>query len=247
MEPQWASQGAAHAAPSSPYGEEDIYEDYVHGEALAMSGRPTPATYPPYLVASQNTTKVPPLFDGRTSWFAYEEAIDNWCDITELEESKRGPALRNRLVGDAAIYQQYLDRESLKDPVNGVAYLKRTLRPFFVKGAASVFLWRFMRLFRFNRGHHDILTWITRLGLLRKRLHEAWGDLFTPVGLNDAGFTAFLATPEVQTTFGTVPAVPAVDGAGPAVAPPPPVIDCCRIGRVQSPIVGIAYHGLPTE
>ena len=30
----------------------------------------------------QVTTKIPPLFDGRTSWFAYEEAIDDWCDIT---------------------------------------------------------------------------------------------------------------------------------------------------------------------
>ena len=34
---------------------------------------------------SQITTKVPPLFDGRQSWFAYEEAIDDWTDVTELE------------------------------------------------------------------------------------------------------------------------------------------------------------------
>ena len=30
------------------------------------------------------TTKSPPLYDGMSSWFAYEEAIYDWCDITEL-------------------------------------------------------------------------------------------------------------------------------------------------------------------
>ena len=39
----------------------------------------------------QVTTKVPPSYDGRSSWFAYEDAIDDWCDITELDGDKRGP------------------------------------------------------------------------------------------------------------------------------------------------------------
>ena len=39
------------------------------------------------------TTKIPPAFDGTTSWFAYEKAIDEWCDVTDLAEDKRGPAL----------------------------------------------------------------------------------------------------------------------------------------------------------
>ena len=30
------------------------------------------------------TTKIPPRYDGRTSWFAYEEAVDDWVDVTEL-------------------------------------------------------------------------------------------------------------------------------------------------------------------
>ena len=49
-----------------------------------------------------STTKIPPQFTGRTSWFAYEEAIDDWCDITELDPQKRGPALKNNLVDIAA-------------------------------------------------------------------------------------------------------------------------------------------------
>ena len=32
----------------------------------------------------QMTTKVAPAYDGRASFFAFEDAIDDWCDITEL-------------------------------------------------------------------------------------------------------------------------------------------------------------------
>ena len=87
----------------------------------------------------QVTTKVPPSYDGRSSWFAYEDAIDDWCDITELDADKRGPALRNRLEGEAAIHKRLLDRDRLKDPTNGVKYFKSFLRSLFVKGAANVF------------------------------------------------------------------------------------------------------------
>ena len=35
-------------------------------------------------MTQQMTTKVAPAYDGRTSFFAFEDAIDDWCDITEL-------------------------------------------------------------------------------------------------------------------------------------------------------------------
>ena len=31
------------------------------------------------------TTKIPPLFDGSTSWFKYDESNDDWLDLTVLE------------------------------------------------------------------------------------------------------------------------------------------------------------------
>ena len=37
------------------------------------------------------TTKHPMMYGGRSSWLAYEEAIDDWCDITELEPENEGP------------------------------------------------------------------------------------------------------------------------------------------------------------
>ena len=70
------------------------------------------------------TTKIPPAFDGRTSWFAYEELIDDWIDLTTLDPEKHGPALKNRLSGDAAVYKPLLNRDLLRDGATGVQYFK---------------------------------------------------------------------------------------------------------------------------
>ena len=129
----------------------------------------------------QVTTKVPPSYDGRSSWFAYEDAIDDWCDITELDGDKRGPALRNRLEGEAAIHKRLLDRDRLKDPNNGVKYFKSFLRPLFVKGAANVFLYRFQQFMNLHRGNGDMLRWITRFQLSVQRMQEAWNDTYLPI------------------------------------------------------------------
>ena len=95
----------------------------------------------PMNMVQQVTTKIPPSFDGTSSWFAYEEAIEDWCDITELEPEKRGPALRNRLEGDAAVYRPLLDRDLLRDAITGVKYFKDNLRPhFYQKQSISISL-----------------------------------------------------------------------------------------------------------
>ena len=67
----------------------------------------------PCTAGSGITAKIPPLFDGSTSWCKYEELIDDWLDLTVLEPEERGPALKNRLVGDAELYKGLLNRESL--------------------------------------------------------------------------------------------------------------------------------------
>ena len=128
-------------------------------------------------MTQQMTTKVAPAYDGRTSFFAFEDAIDDWCDITELEPEKRGPALRDRLEGDAQQYKRLLDRDMLRDPNEGVNYFKRFLRPHFIKGAKNVFLYRFMQFMKFNRGTMDLEKWMTRFQLTGNRLIESWMDL----------------------------------------------------------------------
>jgi hypothetical protein len=90
-------------------------------------------------LAQQVTRKVDPSYDGRTSFFAFGGAIDDWCDITELEPEKRGPALRNRLEGEASQCKRLLNEELLRDPNNGANYFKRFLRPHFIKGAQNAF------------------------------------------------------------------------------------------------------------
>ena len=52
------------------------------------------------------TRKVAPSFDGRISWFAFEEAIEDWLDITTVAPDKSAPSLKARLVGDAVMYKK---------------------------------------------------------------------------------------------------------------------------------------------
>ena len=126
---------------------EESYVTVIHGQGGQGSLNVVPA-------------KVPPGFDGRTLWFACEEASDGWCDITELDPTKRGPALKSRLEGEAAIYKPMLDRDQLVNPDSGVEYVKRTLRPHFVKGAKNVFLYRLFAIFKKSRGQQDLLRWM---------------------------------------------------------------------------------------
>ena len=170
----------------------DLYEDEPNDdyESYAMRQRMQPHGGQ-LMMTTQVTTKVPPGFDGKTSWFAFEDAIDDWCDITELEAEKWGPALRNRLEGEASVYKRLLDREQLREPNGrGVEYFKRTLRPHFVKGAQTVFLYRFMRFMENNRGNAELMKWMTRFQIDGRRLEESWMDLCPELDLTSPAIVA---------------------------------------------------------
>ena len=107
------------------------------------------------------TVKIPPLFDGPITWFKYEELIDNWLDLTQLEAGKRGPALMNRLFGDASIYKKLLDRKPLASE-DGVKYFMDTLRPHFARGIQSVIVRRCFYLFRAKRKNMEMVKWIEK-------------------------------------------------------------------------------------
>ena len=162
----------------------DDYESYAMRQRMQPHGGQL-------MMTTQVTTKVPPGFDGKTSWFAFEDAIDDWCDITELEAEKWGPALRNRLEGEASVYKRLLDREQLREPNGrGVEYFKRTLRPHFVKGAQIVFLYRFMRFMKNNRGNAELMKWMTRFQIDGRRLEESWMDLCPELDLTSPAIVA---------------------------------------------------------
>ena len=117
-----------------------------------------------WIAGSGITTKIPPLFDGSTSWFKCEELIDDWLE------------LKNRLVGDAEIYKGLLDREPLR-AADGVKYFRNTLRLHFIKGAQSVFLGRFYQFTRARRGNIEMVKLIGKFSLLLKRSRDAWMDM----------------------------------------------------------------------
>ena len=139
------------------------------------------------------TPKVPPQFDGQSSWFEYEDLIDDWLGITTLDADKHGPSLKNALIGSASFYKSMLDNALLRDPDRGLAHVKDTLRPYFVKGVNHAFLWRFLQMFRTYRGQSEFVHWIGRFEIAQKRL---LASLVRPARLirsPEAGTQAFTA------------------------------------------------------
>ena len=123
--------------------------------------------------------KIPPSFDGRSSWFTYEDSIDDWVELTDEPQQKHGIMLKQRLIHDAEHFKSLLETSKLKQP-DGVKYLKDTIRPTYVKGAQQIYLWRFLTLIKMERQKKlDLLYWIPRVQKQRKRCFAAWMDCLT--------------------------------------------------------------------
>ena len=88
-----------------------------------------------------------------------------------LKAGKRGPALKNRLVGDAEMHKRLLDRESLRAE-DGVKFFSETLRPHFIQGAQSFSSRDFCQYTRARRGNIEMIKWIGKLSLHLKRLRD---------------------------------------------------------------------------
>ena len=155
------------------------------------------------------TPKIPPSFDGTTSWFEYEDLIDDWLGITTLTPRKHGPSLKNSLVGSAAFYKNMFDNTLLRDADQGLNHFKTVLRPYFVKGVQHVFLWRFLQLFRTYRGNSEFVHWIGKFEIAVKRLTNAWMDLLEPTEFPEPNTVAFvqLLTPALQAEIQNIAAI----------------------------------------
>ena len=101
-----------------------------------------------------------------------------------LEETKRGPGLKNRLVGNAEMHKGLLDRESLR-AADGVKYFRNTLRHHFINGTFNVFLWRFYQFNRARRGSLEMVKRIGRFSLSLQHLRDAWMDNFPMSALGE--------------------------------------------------------------
>ena len=76
--------------------------------------------------------KVPPYFDGKKSWFTFEDELDDWVELTEEPPEKQGILMKQRLIEDAEYWKPVLENAKLKTK-NGIRYLKDTLRPHYVR------------------------------------------------------------------------------------------------------------------
>ena len=100
--------------------------------------------------------------------------------------------MKTRLVGEASIYKPLLDRERLRGPNEGVYYFKNGLRPHFVQGVETVFVFRFYQLQSIYRGSQDLQIWIGRLQVFRKRIIDAWMGTFQADPAENADLQAAL-------------------------------------------------------
>ena len=143
-------------------------------EAYTSSAKPS---YTEETLNLSMTAKQPPSYDGKVSWFRYEELVDDWVTITTVEAAKRGPLLKSRLTGDAYMYKAVLQNDLLQDPDEGVNYFKNTLKKYFLKGATNVYLYRLLSFFNHRRQNQEFLIFTSIFEILLMRLKAAWMDL----------------------------------------------------------------------
>ena len=173
-----------------PYGPQSIDHETLGAATLGAAELPHGALM---------SSKVPPAFDGRGSWFNFEELVYDWEDSCLLDRKLRGPALKNRLFGEAAVYKPMLDREMLKNEDSGVDYFLNTLRPHFVKGVQSVFLHRLFQFMKMRRGRIELTRWVPKYALMRKRLHDSWMDLSPKIeSTRDPMYPGYIADLEAR-------------------------------------------------
>ena len=95
-------------------------DDHDHQPAVSSDGLAYAVDREPHNTAIRMTPKIPPTFDGQSSWFEFEDLIDDWLGITTLTAEKLGPSLKNALVGAAEFYKNMLDNTELRNPETGV-------------------------------------------------------------------------------------------------------------------------------
>ena len=120
------------------------------------------------------TAKIPPFFDGKKSWFTYEDELLDWQEITEIVPEKRGLWAKQRLIDEAEYWKPLLSNTELRK-TDGLNYLINTLRSNYVKGAVSVFLWRFLGFVTQQRPKGmEVVQWIPRVQVKKMRLMDSW-------------------------------------------------------------------------
>ena len=88
-------------------------DDHDHQPAASSDGLAYAVDREPHNTAIRMKPKIPPTFDGQSSWFEFEDLIDDWLGITTLTAEKLGPSLKNALVGAAEFYKNEFQKSNM--------------------------------------------------------------------------------------------------------------------------------------
>ena len=92
------------------------------------------------------TAKQPPLYDGKVSWFRYEE---RWLDN-----------LHNDRTDSLEMFT--CTRQSSRTTEKGANYFKNTLKQYFLKGTTNVYLYRLLSFFNHRRQKTEFLIFTSK-------------------------------------------------------------------------------------
>ena len=106
MQPYRPQQESGYSGTFSP--DEDIEDAMLTGEVYAVHDADA-------WNSDKMTAKVPPAYDGLSSYFSFEENVEEWQLITIVEENKQAPLIRFRLKGNARAVRNLLDIEKLTE------------------------------------------------------------------------------------------------------------------------------------
>ena len=134
MEYQWSKTPSGSRAPSRYHGEnEQILDNYYEDEdeegndAFLQTEENSESALYEYTLSSGPTlphgvlftTKIPPQYNGTTSWFAYEENVRDWVAMTGVPREKQGPLLKSGLSGHATIFKKFWTAPVSRTPTMG--------------------------------------------------------------------------------------------------------------------------------
>ena len=123
------------------------------------------------------TAKQPPSYDGKVSWFRYEELVGEWVTIKTGGRTQERTPPQKQTHRRCYMYKAALQNDLLQDPDEGVSYFKNTLKKYFLKGATNVYLYRLLSFFNHRRQNQEFLIFTSQFEVLLMRLKAAWMDL----------------------------------------------------------------------
>ena len=161
----------------------DYEEDLSDCPTFSTENRPAESMFGAYRAESTDqwtaangiTMKIPPRFRGPTSWFKYEELIDDW--ILQCLKSRKTRTSTEEQTCRRCRNAQRTSQSRISESRRWSQVFQGYVATQFQKRAQSVCLLGFYPFFRARRGDIEMVKWIGKFSLLLKRQRDAWMDM----------------------------------------------------------------------